>query len=176
MKDLKFDFFHYYSTIDGGYKDGVTVFSFHTMRMQAYKDDWSLEQIVVYEALLNRSRRYNHSEFYYQQKRLMSEFRVGEHKLRKCINKLKDLNLISVKRKKTKEDRKNYYTVNFDVIRNNLDRIYDFRKFPDDSMEYFVEMFQNFYRYFEYGETFSFKSDERLTLEEFADKSVLEDN
>lgn len=154
MKELKFDFHHYYSTPGGGYKSGVTVFAFHTMRMQAYQDDWSLKEIVVFEIFLNRSRRFNHEEFFYQQKRLMEESRLTEYSLRQCIEKLKDLKLISVTREKGSTDKKNYYQVDFDAIKNNLDVIYDFDKFPADARDMFIEMFKNFYSYFEQGKPF----------------------
>jgi len=142
---MKMEYQTYRKETDEQFVEYTTLLSIHLGRLGNYNPDWSLVDIIVYEAMLVLYRRYGNGEFYFQQERWEEYTRLSWYMIRRSMDKLERLGLIKVTRKGRKK--MNYYEVSYERIKNNLCRIYDFSDLDSSDRKGFEEMMKRFFDY-----------------------------
>ncbi|WP_445665134.1 hypothetical protein [Fodinibius sp. AD559] len=106
-----------------GRKETPNLFAVHFKKLNAYNEEWTLSQILVYELMLVMSRRTGNTQFYKQLHKIVEDTRLGKYKVRKAIEFLEDLGILSTDRS---QGAKTMYSINYDWITDNLEKVYNF--------------------------------------------------
>ncbi|MFH5883683.1 hypothetical protein ACG2F4_05180 [Halalkalibaculum sp. DA3122] len=156
------DYFTYLVETDGNFAKRFTLLSTHFKRMGNYNPEWTLIDVMVFEASLFLSRSYGNGEFYYQKHRWESLLRTTWYLIREnSMVKFIDMGILSIERREPKK--MNYYQVHYDAIIDNLELIYDFSNLSEDDKSGYKGRMKIF---FEWWRDHDFNDGTKLTLEE----------
>lgn len=144
---MAIDFYSFTHDSDGKHTGYRNLISVRFKRLQMYRKEWSLEEIIIFEALLVLSKCFGSGKFFKQYKFLTEMTRLSEHKIRNALEKLCSYGFVTITRET--ETRKNFYEVRYDVIKNKIDIIYDFSDLNGIDTRGFKQLFRDFFDYHE---------------------------
>ena len=143
---MAIEFWHMISNAVGERTGSVNLVSTHFRRREFYKDDWTNEDILVFELFLVLSRSFGGDEYFHQMRYLKRSTRLSDNMIRKSRDKLEELGFISFERKGRFNS--NIYKVNYEIIKKNLNLIYRLDELPPEDIKAFKRLMCNFFDYF----------------------------
>lgn len=99
--------------------------SINFFRLELYNLEWDMYKIMVFEAFIILTLKFG-NPFYFQQKKFFQLFRINEHVFRRLRQELTRLGFLTTARGNKNQNFKNYYTVNFEVIIDKIDEVFNF--------------------------------------------------
>lgn len=135
------------SDSDDKYTGYRNLISMRFKRLGMYKSTWTIEDVLVFEALLVLSKCFGSGKFFKQYKFLTKMTRLSKHKIRNVLKKLSSYGFITITRET--KTRKNFYKVQYEIIKNKIDLIYDFSDLEGIDKRAFKRAFQDFFDYHE---------------------------
>ncbi len=147
LHDFKnFDSYLIYSEPDGKYAGLIIAspLSIHFARYDMYRS-WDYKKILVYEAFITYSQMFG-NPFFRTEDNLSEDLRLPIYSIQKNIKFLISDGYITKVKGGESEDFKNFYTVNYDKIIEDVNKIYNFEVLDSDTekgvRELYVEKFE----------------------------------
>jgi len=131
--------------------------------MGNYHPEWTLYDVMVFEALLVLSRSYGNGSFYYQKKRWKKLLRLESwyHIKEKSMEKFITMGILYIEERQGPK-KMNFYQVQYDGIINNLEAIYDFSNLSQEDKKGYKGRMRIF---FEWWRDHDFNDGTQLTMQ-----------
>lgn len=147
-----FDFYAYFDWKDEGSskksEGKPNIFAVHFKRLNGYNKDWKIQKILMFEYMLVCGRKYGHEDFTQKTSMIVEATWMGKDSVYKYLKEIEDDGYLKIEKKKYKKLRNcSRYTINYEHIKNSLDKIYNFDGHKKEDVKTFKEELCKWYDY-----------------------------
>ncbi|SHG46188.1 hypothetical protein SAMN05443144_1299 [Fodinibius roseus] len=116
----------------------INLFAIQFNRLGGYHPDWNLKKIFLYEYMLITARKHGKKGESFTQKYTMitEATQMSKGSVAKYLGELEEDGYLQIKREESDGTRQlNRYTIDYECIKNSLEKIYDFGDLPKKDVE-----------------------------------------